>query len=193
MRTMTTAVFVVAMIVFGFGGQAGADTGSRGGPEELLFGLAGIGRAGFQNNPARTSRVFTRNVVMEAIRSGLPFEFNTMMTALPYSESPAYADILVDPKENFLPCEGGPFALCYYSGPDGALPCNTRYNDPLSECKCIEIPYGVYYVDINAILDVDTYQQTVDYCGQTVLTARTRIRPRFAVSSTRTSCFPALT
>jgi hypothetical protein len=53
--------------------------------------------------------------------------------------------------------------------PDGTLPCttNTLRNDPISECTCIEIPYGVYYVDINAILDVETYQQTVAYCGQT--------------------------
>jgi hypothetical protein len=30
---------------------------------------------------------------------------------------PAYADITVAPS-NFLPCRGGPFALCYYSGPN---------------------------------------------------------------------------
>jgi len=142
----------------GLWGEASADPGKKAEPQ--------AGQAGFQNNPKRTARVFTRNVVKQAIRGGLPFEFNIMMTALPDSESPAYADILVEPSDNFLKCEGGPFALYYYSGPEGPLPCNTRNNDPLSECKCIEIPYGVYFVDINAILDVDTYQQTVDYCGQ---------------------------
>jgi hypothetical protein len=56
--------------------------------------------------------------------------------------------------------------LCYYSGPEGPLPCNTKNRDAVSECACIEIPYGVYYVDINAILDVDTYLDTIEYCGQ---------------------------
>lgn len=118
------------------------------------------------NNPERTARVFTRDVLIKAIRSGLPFEFNTLMTAEPFSDSPAYADILIDPKTNFLPCQGGPFALCFYSGPEGPLPCDTRKHDPVSECECIEIAYGNYYVDINAILDVDTYLKTVEYCGR---------------------------
>jgi hypothetical protein len=161
-RTTMTAAFVSAIILLGLFGQAGADSGT---PSEPLGPWFSQDR--FFNNPARTSRVFTRDVGTEAIRRWPPFEFNTMMTALPYSESPAYADILVDSNENFLPCEGGPFALCFYSGPEGTLPCNTSawLNDAISECKCIEIPYGVYYVDINAILDVGTYQQTVDYCG----------------------------
>jgi len=164
LRTMAAAVFAAAMILVSLGGQAGAEPSRQAEAIVPQFGLFG-----FQNNPERTSRVFTRDVVNEVIRGGLPFQFNTMMTAAPDSESPAYADILVDPKKNFLACEGGPFALCYYSGPDGALPCktNTLLNDPMSECTCIEIPYGVYYVDIHAILDVETYQQTVAYCGQT--------------------------
>jgi hypothetical protein len=163
-RTRKTAAFAAAIILFGLCGQTCADPGTPAESSQPQFS-----RIGFQNNPERTSRVFTREVITETLRSGLPFEFNTMMTALPDSESPAYADILVDPTTNFLPCEGGPFALCYYSGPDGTLPCttNTLLNDPISECKCIEIPYGVYYVDINSILDVETYQQTVAYCGQT--------------------------
>lgn len=31
----------------------------------------------------------------------------------------AYADVIVAPS-NFLPCQGGPYALCYYSGADGS-------------------------------------------------------------------------
>ena len=110
--------------------------------------------------------MFTREVITEAIRRGPGFKFNTLSTTIPFTTSPAYADILVRPS-NFLPCKGGPFALCYYSGPDGNLPCHVaRQNDPLAECDCVEIAHGAYYVDINAILDVDTYLQTVESCGR---------------------------
>jgi hypothetical protein len=155
---ISTTIVVAAIILFGLWGEAGADPSTQSG--------RWLGPPGLTNNPEWTARVFTGDVVLEAILAGPQFELNTMMTALPDSDSPAYADILVEPKDNFLSCEGGPFALCYYSGPDGSLPCDTRTNDPLSKCKCIEIPYGTYYVDIHAILDVDTYRQTIDYCGQ---------------------------
>ncbi len=117
------------------------------------------------NDPARTARFFTRDVIGEVIRSWSPFDFNTRPTALPFSESPAYADILVDPEKNFLECEGGPFALCFYSGPEGPLPCQADPLNPVSDCTCIEVPYGVYYVDIYAILDEATYRDTISVCG----------------------------
>ena len=117
------------------------------------------------NDPERTAEAFTSAVTDEAIRAGPPFTFTTLPTALPYSTSPAYADILVESARNMLPCEGGPFALCFYSGPDGPLPCRTSPGDPLSECTCIEVAYGTYFVDIYAILDEDTYRQTVSVCG----------------------------
>ncbi len=85
---------------------------------------------------------------------------------------PSYADILVAP-ENFVPCRGGPFALCYYSGPDSVadstlepLPCELSADGRLASCKCLDIPYGVYFVDINAILDFSIYQKTVRVCGK---------------------------
>lgn len=34
-----------------------------------------------------------------------------------------------------------------------------------ANCRCVEIPYGPYWVDINAILDEDTYNKTVRTCG----------------------------
>jgi hypothetical protein len=68
--------------------------------------------------------------------------------------------------KNFLKCKGGAFALCYYSGPEGLLPCDAKPNDTVAKCQCLEIAYGVYFVDINAILDVDTHEQTVQYCGK---------------------------
>src|SRR5262249_11478074 len=56
--------------------------------------------------------------------------------------APPFANILTDPQTNFLPCRGGPFALCYYSGPEGTLPCTVRHakEGTFAECKCIEVP-----------------------------------------------------
>ena len=80
---------------------------------------------------------------------------------------PAYADITVA-NTNFLPCRGGPFALCYYSGPSGGnedLSCTLTADGKYANCRCYEIPYGVYFVDINAILNRSVYQNTVAACG----------------------------
>jgi len=82
---------------------------------------------------------------------------------------PAYANVLLKPA-NFLPCEGGPFALCYYSGPEptsgGAdLTCTLTPDGRFANCNCYEIPYGTYFVDINAILNYGVYRETVEACG----------------------------
>lgn len=80
---------------------------------------------------------------------------------------PAFADILVEP-ENFVWCKGGPFALCYYSGPsDGTtdLSCKLTKDGRYANCKCFEIPWGAYMVDINAILNYGVYQATIEACG----------------------------
>ncbi|MHB8383289.1 MAG: hypothetical protein ACYDC3_13240, partial [Candidatus Binataceae bacterium] len=79
----------------------------------------------------------------------------------------AYADIQVA-SSNFLPCRGGPFALCYYSGPSGGnedLSCTLTADGKYANCNCYEIPYGIYFVDINAILNRSVYQDTVAKCG----------------------------
>lgn len=118
------------------------------------------------NNPERTAAEMTQAIDAEALRRGGLYEFNTLPTALPVSRSPAYADLIVDGANNFLPCKGGPFALCFYSGPEGPLPC--RVDGPLdtnAECTCIEVPYGNYFVDILSILDQATYLKTVEACG----------------------------
>jgi hypothetical protein len=82
---------------------------------------------------------------------------------------PAKADILLQPA-NFLPCEGGPIALCYYSGPEPPpqpdLSCEVTDDGQFANCDCVEIPSGKYFVDINAILDVEMYEQTVKKCGE---------------------------
>jgi len=63
----------------------------------------------------------------------------------------------------FLPCLGGPIALCYYSGPEPET-CVLRQEDDVADCECTEIPYGVYFVDINAILNLDIYNDTIKQC-----------------------------
>lgn len=84
---------------------------------------------------------------------------------------PAKADILLRPA-NFLPCKGGPIALCYYSGPEPKgksqpdLSCEVTQDGQFANCSCVEIPPGNYFVDINSILDVKLYEQTVETCGK---------------------------
>ena len=81
----------------------------------------------------------------------------------PTPYGPTYANVLTD-SDNFLPCQGGPFALCYYSGPE-PLGCELSADGRIANCNCLNIDYGVYFVDINAILKHSVYQQTVDVCG----------------------------
>jgi len=80
---------------------------------------------------------------------------------------PAYADILLTPS-NFVPCRGGPYALCYYSGPSTGtedLSCTLTPDGLYANCKCFDIPYGVYFVDINSILNHSVYEATIAQCG----------------------------
>lgn len=83
------------------------------------------------------------------------------------SLGPAYADITLA-STNFVPCRGGPFALCYYSGPSSGpenLSCTLSADGNYADCQCFDIPYGVYFVDINAILNHTVYEATVAQCG----------------------------
>jgi hypothetical protein len=80
---------------------------------------------------------------------------------------PAYANILLE-GSNFLPCRGGPFALCYYSGPSSGpedLSCTLTPDGNYANCRCFDIPYGAYFVDINAILNHSVYEKTLAQCG----------------------------
>ena len=83
---------------------------------------------------------------------------------------PAAADIVIAPS-NFLPCYGGPIALCYYSGPEPHgnsqpdLSCDMTSDGKFANCRCVEIPYGPYWVDIHGILDSAAYEETVRVCG----------------------------
>jgi hypothetical protein len=81
---------------------------------------------------------------------------------------PAFANILLD-ESNFVWCKGGPYAVCYYSGPnDGStdLSCELTSDGRFANCKCFEVAWGVYFVDINAILNWEIYQKTINVCGQ---------------------------
>jgi hypothetical protein len=84
--------------------------------------------------------------------------------------TPAYADIVQAPTQ-FLPCQGGPFALCYYSGPDGSpasenLSCTVTPDGRFADCRCYEIPYGAYFVLSTAILNYPIYLETLEACGE---------------------------
>ena len=105
----------------------------------------------------------------DAFTKNKPFRLNTLATT-PYG--PAWADILLAP-QNFVACKGAKIALCYYSGPDdplrpgaASLPCDLT-NSGIANCTCIAIPpdENPYYVDINAILNLDVYLDTVNTCG----------------------------
>ena len=83
---------------------------------------------------------------------------------------PAYADVIVSPS-GFLPCQGGPFALCYYSGPDGSpasenLSCTVTPDGRFANCRCYEIPYGAYFVNNSSILNYAVYLETLEACGE---------------------------
>jgi len=91
----------------------------------------------------------------------VPFVPNDLMTT---PCGPAFADIVLQPF-NFLPCKGGPFALCYYSGP-GPETCELIQDGTFANCKCFEIAYGHYFVLIHGILNTEMYLETVEECGK---------------------------
>ncbi|MCH6575829.1 MAG: hypothetical protein IH795_11625 [Bacteroidetes bacterium] len=100
-------------------------------------------------------------MAMPVYAQNFDFPFNDTMTT---NCGPAFADILLE-QSNFLPCLGGPIALCYYSGPEPET-CVVVPGGGFANCKCFEIPYGVYFVDINAILNLDIYIDTIEQCGK---------------------------
>jgi len=100
---------------------------------------------------------------VDALTGQKHFKLNTCMTT-PYG--PPWADILLKP-ENFLECRGTSIALCFYSGPESSVtPCKLEPGGAIANCTCYEIPPGrPYFVDINAILNLDVYLETVETCG----------------------------
>jgi len=99
-------------------------------------------------------------MAMPVYAQNFNFPFNDTMTT---DFGPAFADIILEPS-NFLPCKGGPYALCYYSGPEPET-CVVTPGGGFANCECFEISYGTYYVDIHAILNLDIYIDTIAVCG----------------------------
>lgn len=104
----------------------------------------------------------------------LPFVYNRYWTT---DYGPAQADVMTQPatgSTEMLKCPqtGVDYALCYYSGPatgDPALPCKVDEVKGVAYCECYpltttdKIPY---YVDVNAILNLCVYLETIRVCGQ---------------------------
>jgi hypothetical protein len=128
----------------------------------LVIGLVGLLAAGCggdsSSSPAPTPFV-------HFVPNSHPFWSNPDNWTTP--NGPAYANIVLE-STNFVPCRGGPYALCYYSGPNGPtedLSCTVTKNGLYANCNCYDIPYGVYFVDINAILNHSVYENTIEQCG----------------------------
>ena len=132
----------------------------------VMFGslcilLAGLVYGAYQT-PAAAQRRSTFD--FERYTQNKPFKLNTLPTT---RYGPPWADIVTEPKSNMLECSGNtaPIALCYYSGPGPTAPC-IMDGLGIANCTCYEIPAGqTYYVDINAILNLDVYLKTVAMCG----------------------------
>ncbi len=93
---------------------------------------------------------------------GRAFRLNTLPTT-PFG--PPWADIITH-TSNMVECRGASIALCYYSGPGPTTPC-TLDGLGIANCTCYEIPKEhPYLVDINAILNLDVYLETVAKCGK---------------------------
>lgn len=126
----------------------------------LLLGLAGCG-GGNDGHPTPTvTATATASPTPTTPPCDLPppfcggdFPLNTLQTT---SYGPAWADVTTDPQMDFVPCFG-PYALCFYAdcpvSPDGSV----------SDCSCYDW-YGMSFVLVNAILNLDLYNQTKSQC-----------------------------
>jgi hypothetical protein len=111
--------------------------------------------------------------------SNTPFELTKCWTT---TYGPAKADVVVVPASakvaaatsspNMLSCQGGGYALCFFSGPPtaisggpNALPCKLRPDGLVADCTCQYYSSGTYYVDINGILNQGAYYEAVKQCG----------------------------
>lgn len=142
----TATVAVVCLLIFGCGGTSTNQTTTTATPTPAT-----------SPTPA-TGATFD----FAQYTGGKTFKLNTLPTT-PYG--PAWADIIVQ-KSNFLECKGASIALCYYSGPEGTTPC-TIDGGNVANCTCYQIPADQpYFVDINAILNMEVYLQTIEQCGK---------------------------
>ena len=117
-------------------------TGWRRTPAMILVALLIICAAGCNgdssNSPSSPARAFVHFVPNSHAFWSDPANWTTCF-------GPAYANILLT-ATNFVPCRGGPYALCYYSGPSTGtedLSCTLTPDGLYANCKCFDIPYGV--------------------------------------------------
>jgi hypothetical protein len=108
----------------------------------------------------------------------VPFEKTECWTT---QYGPAAADVVLVPEgktaidsSNMLQCSAGPYALCFFSGPpertgidihNNKLPCVVDATGKTANCSCQFYSNGVNYVDINGILNLGAYYETVAQCG----------------------------
>ena len=100
--------------------------------------------------------------------SNYPFQPTDCWTT---EHGPARADV-VEGLTNLLYCKDTPFALCFFSGPPTATGTNPAANQPLpcvlegdvANCTCKAYKQASF-VDINGILNLGAYQETVQLCG----------------------------
>lgn len=134
--------------------------------------------------PANTrvyGRLYSRDILRGVTLKSV-YKYNDLWTT---SLGPAYANI-TEQSSNFLKCSpptGGTFnyALCYYSGPvqptgsnpeNPSLPCTLSKDGLVANCTCYAISnkgsgaLSPYLVDINAISNLDIYQETAEVCGK---------------------------
>ena len=133
----------------------------------FMFGSLCVLVAGLIYGAYQTPVAAQRRATFDFVRytQNKPFKLNTLPTT---SYGPPWADIIKQPKSNMLECSGNTaaIALCYYSGPGPTAPC-IMDGLGIANCTCYEIPAGqTYYVDINAILNLDVYLRTVAVCGK---------------------------
>ncbi|HWN41547.1 MAG TPA: hypothetical protein VNW71_04965 [Thermoanaerobaculia bacterium] len=106
-----------------------------------------------------------------------PFEPTDCWTT---TYGPARADVVLVPANatatanhspNMLSCQGGAYALCFFSGPPGGtaggqpLPCVLGPDGRVADCTCQYYSSGQYFVDINGILNQGAYFEAVKQCG----------------------------
>ncbi|MEP7010513.1 MAG: hypothetical protein ABJC13_09345 [Acidobacteriota bacterium] len=92
--------------------------------------------------------------------SNTPYEPTDCWTT---SYGPAAADVVIGNRAtstNMLYCSAGTYALCFFSGPPTkGLPC--LVDGDVAHCTCQVYSSGGYFVDINGILNLGAYNQTV--------------------------------
>lgn len=137
--------------------------------------------------PAKPAASTTTATTSSQLCSGITPSCGSTCTNTPFQPTdcwtttygPARADVVLVPANatatanhspNMLSCQGGAYALCFFSGPPGGtagqpLPCVLGPKGDVADCTCQYYSSGQYYVDINGILNQGAYFEAVKQCG----------------------------